>query len=30
LQGPLALNQELDKYIEPGALSAYTDYVVLR
>ena len=30
VQGPLALNQELDKYIEPGSLSAYTDYVVLR
>lgn len=30
LQRPFALNQELDKYVEPGSLSAYTDYVVLR
>ena len=30
VQGPLSLNKELDKYIEPGTLSVYTDYVVLR
>ena len=30
LQPPLALNQELDKFVEPGSLSVYTDYVVLR
>ena len=30
LQRPLALNQELDKYVEPGTLSVYTDYVVMR
>ena len=30
LQRPLALNQELDKYVEPGTLSVYTDYVVIR
>lgn len=30
VERPLALNEELDKYIETGALSAYTDYVVLR
>ena len=30
LQKPLGLNQELDKYIEAGALSAYTDYVAMR
>jgi hypothetical protein len=30
LQRPLALNQELDKYLEPGTLSVYSDYVVMR
>jgi len=30
LQRPLALTQELDKYVEPGSVSAYTDYVVMR
>ncbi len=30
LQRPVALNQELDKYVEPGTLSVYTDYVVMR
>ena len=30
LQKPFALNEDLDKYIEPGTLSAYTDYVALR
>lgn len=30
LQKPLGLNQELDKFIEPGSLSAYTDFVVMR
>ena len=30
LQGPLGLNEKLDAYIEPGSLSAYTDYVALR
>jgi hypothetical protein len=30
LQRPLTLTQELEKFIEPGSVSAYTDYVVLR
>jgi hypothetical protein len=30
LKGPFALNQELEKYLEPGALSVYTDYVAMR
>lgn len=30
LEALLTMTQELDKYIEPGSLSAYTDYVVLR
>ena len=30
LQRPLAFNQELAKYVEPGTLSVYTDYVVIR
>jgi hypothetical protein len=30
LQKAFALNQELDKFIEPGSLSAYTDFVVMR
>jgi hypothetical protein len=30
LKGPFALNQELEKYLEPGALSVYTDYVPVR
>jgi hypothetical protein len=30
LQAPTALNQQLEKYLEPGSLSVYTDYVVLR
>ena len=30
LKGPFALNQELEKYLEPGALSVYTDYVAIR
>ena len=30
LKGPFALNQELEKYLEPGALSVYTDYVAVR
>jgi hypothetical protein len=30
VQGPLGLGTELDKYVEPGSLSVYTDYVVLR
>lgn len=29
-QRPLSLNKQLEKYIEPGALSVYTDYVALR
>ena len=30
LEQPLALNKALDKFVEPGSLSVYTDYVVLR
>jgi len=30
LKGPSALNQELEKYLEPGSLSVYTDYVAMR
>jgi hypothetical protein len=30
LEQPLALNKALDKFIEPGSLSVYTDYVVMR
>ena len=30
LKKPFALNQELEKYLEPGALSVYTDYVAVR
>ena len=30
VQSLLALNQELEKYLEPGGLSVYTDYVVIR
>ena len=30
LKGPFALNQELEKYLEPGALSVYTDSVAMR
>ena len=30
LKGPFALNQELETYLEPGALSVYTDYVAMR
>ena len=30
VQGLFDLNEQLDKYVEPGSLSAYTDYVVLR
>ena len=30
LKGPFALNQQLEKYLEPGALSVYTDYVAMR
>ena len=30
LKGPFALNQELEKFLEPGALSVYTDYVAMR
>jgi len=30
LKGPFGLNEELDKYIEPGSFSIYTDYVALR
>lgn len=30
LERPLGLNAELDKYIEPGTFSVYTDYVALR
>jgi len=30
LQRPFTLNQELEKYLEPGALSVYTDYAALR
>ena len=27
---PLTLNQALEKYLEPGSLSVYTDYVAMR
>jgi hypothetical protein len=30
LEQPLALNKALDKFIEPGSLSVYTDYIVMR
>ena len=30
LEQPLALNKALDKFVEPGSLSIYTDYVVMR
>jgi hypothetical protein len=30
LEGPFQANQQLDKYIDPGTLSVYTDYVALR
>jgi hypothetical protein len=30
LKAPFALNQELEKFLEPGALSVYTDYVAMR
>jgi hypothetical protein len=30
LKKPFALNQELEKFLEPGSLSVYTDYVALR
>jgi hypothetical protein len=30
VQKLLALNPELEKFLEPGTLSVYTDYVVLR
>ena len=30
LEQPLALNKALDKFVEPGSLSVYTDYVVMR
>ena len=30
LKQPFALNQELEKFLEPGSLSVYTDYVALR
>ena len=30
LQALFALNEQLDAFVEPGSLSAYTDYVVLR
>jgi hypothetical protein len=30
LERPLGLTKELDKYIEPGTFSVYTDYVALR
>ena len=30
IQGALNLNQELDKFVESGSISAYTDYVVMR
>ena len=30
LQPLLALNQELEKYLEPASLSVYTDYVAIR
>lgn len=30
LEKPLSLIKQLDKYIEPGSFSAYTDYVALR
>ena len=30
LKQPFALNQELEKFLEPGSLSVYTDYVAVR
>jgi hypothetical protein len=30
LQRPFSLNQELEKYLEPGSLSVYTDYAAIR
>lgn len=30
LEGPFSLNKQLDTYVEPGSLSVYTDYVVMR
>lgn len=30
LEGPFRANEQLDKYIEPGTLSVYTDYVAMR
>ena len=30
LKGAFALNQELEKFLEPGGLSVYTDYVAMR
>jgi len=30
LEQPLALNKALDAFVEPGSLSVYTDYVVMR
>jgi hypothetical protein len=30
LQRPFTLNQELEKYLEPGSLSVYTDYAAIR
>jgi hypothetical protein len=30
LKAAFALNQELEKFLEPGALSVYTDYVAMR
>jgi len=30
MKAPLALNEELGKYLEPGGLSVYTDYVAMR
>ena len=30
MEQPLALNKALDRFIEPGSLSVYTDYVVMR
>ena len=30
LKVPFALNEELGKYLEPGGLSVYTDYVAMR
>ena len=30
MKAPLALNEELGKFLEPGGLSVYTDYVAMR